>query len=235
MDVDRIFKTMNDCQVEYLLIGGMNFLVRHEPVLTFDVDLWIHDHEINRRRCEQALASLDAEWGESDADWGPVAEKNSGWLDRQPVYCLNSPSGAIDIFRSVTGLTNWAASQALASADATAAGTEYRGLSDEDMLQCQLSLEAPSANSVTSPGTRVHCGSVAMMDMNELINSESAKRLRNWDRAARWQVIQQTITWAEQQATVRRNTPATCLREQQRKLSQGGATASQIGTTAPSG
>lgn len=58
------------------------------------------------------------------------------------------------------------------------------------------------------------------MDMHDLINSESAKRSRNWDRAARWQVLQQTITWAEQQATVRRNTPAACLREQERKLSQ---------------
>jgi hypothetical protein len=56
--------------------------------------------------------------------------------------------------------------------------------------------------------------------MRDWIESESAKRLRNWDRAERWQVLQQTITWAEQQATVRRNTPAACLREQQRKLSR---------------
>jgi len=56
--------------------------------------------------------------------------------------------------------------------------------------------------------------------MHDWIENESAKRLRNWDRAARWQVLQQTITWAEQQATVGRNTPAACLREQQRKLSR---------------
>jgi hypothetical protein len=58
------------------------------------------------------------------------------------------------------------------------------------------------------------------MTIHDLIKSESAKRLRNWDRAARWQVLRQTIAWAEQQATVRRNTPAACLREQQRKLAQ---------------
>jgi hypothetical protein len=48
--------------------------------------------------------------------------------------------------------------------------------------------------------------------------SEEAKRERHWDARLRWQVLQQTITWAEAQATVRRNTPAACLREQQRKL-----------------
>jgi hypothetical protein len=143
MDVDRILATMNDCQVEYLLIGGMNFLLRHEPVLTFDVDLWINDQEANRRCCERALTALDAEWGESDEDWGGVAARDSGWLDRQQVYCLNSPSGAIDIFRSVTGLPDWATSWARASMDATASGTAYWGLCDEDMLQCQLALEAP--------------------------------------------------------------------------------------------
>ena len=143
MDVDHILATMNACQVEYLLIGGMNFLLRHEPVLTFDVDLWINDQEANRRCCELAMATLEAEWGESDTDWAKVAERGPGWLDRQPVFCLNSPSGAIDVFRSVTGLPDWAVSRSRASRDTTASGTAYWGLSDEDMLRCQLALEEP--------------------------------------------------------------------------------------------
>jgi hypothetical protein len=56
--------------------------------------------------------------------------------------------------------------------------------------------------------------------MRDWIKRESAKRLRNWDRAAQWRVLQQTISWAEQQTSVQRNTPAACLREQQRKLSE---------------
>jgi hypothetical protein len=55
--------------------------------------------------------------------------------------------------------------------------------------------------------------------MRDWIVWESAKRLRHWDRAEQWRVLQQTISWAERQATVRRNTPAACLREQHRKLS----------------
>lgn len=141
MDVDHILETLNRHSVAYLLIGGMNFLLRHQPVLTFDVDLWIEDAAENRRRCETALAALDAQWGRTNADWGPVAAKASGWLDQQSVYCLNSRHGAIDIFLSVRGLTDWQRSFQSAAIERTAAGTKYHGLSDADMLQCQLALD----------------------------------------------------------------------------------------------
>jgi hypothetical protein len=40
MNIDRILETFNRRDVSYLLIGDMNFLLRHAPVLTYDVDLW---------------------------------------------------------------------------------------------------------------------------------------------------------------------------------------------------
>jgi len=46
---------------------------------------------------------------------------------------------------------------------------------------------------------------------------EELKRDRCWDPQQRWKVIQETITWAEQQSTVRRNDPANRLAEQRRK------------------
>jgi hypothetical protein len=54
--------------------------------------------------------------------------------------------------------------------------------------------------------------------LSQLVQSEHAKRERNWDAAQRWRVIQQTLAWAEQQKTVRRNTPAACLANQNRLL-----------------
>ena len=80
MNVDHILGTLNGHHVAYILIGGMNFLLRHAPVLTYDVDLWIEDTPENRDRCERALGELQAEWGASDRDWGPVAAKAEGWL-----------------------------------------------------------------------------------------------------------------------------------------------------------
>ena len=55
-------------------------------------------------------------------------------------------------------------------------------------------------------------------DLSDLIHREEQKREAAWDAAERWRVIQETITWAEAQATVQRNTPAECLRIQRAKL-----------------
>ena len=140
MNVDWILDTFNRHQVAYLLIGGVNFLFQHAPVLTYDVDLWIEDVPENLARCEKALAELQAEWGRSDEDWRPVAEKKPGWLRGQTVFCLTSPHGSIDIFRGVTGLESWSACRGCAAALRTAAGTSFLGLSDADMLRCQLAL-----------------------------------------------------------------------------------------------
>lgn len=139
MDVDHILRTIGSHSVDALLIGGMNFLLRHEPVLTYDVDLWIRDEPANLHRCEAALASLDASWGHTDAEWRRVAEQ-PGWLTRQSVYCLTSPSGAIDIFREVAGLDSWDAAAARAVHGTTASGVAYSGLCDEDMIACQTAL-----------------------------------------------------------------------------------------------
>lgn len=141
MNVDQVLTTFNERGVRYILIGGMNFLLRHEPVVTFDIDLWIEDSAENRRACEAALSALDAEWGDSEANWGKVAAIKAGWLDRQGVFCLASPYGAIDVFRSVLGLDGWGLAWDRADDCSTAGGVRYRSLSDSDMLACQMAIE----------------------------------------------------------------------------------------------
>jgi len=143
MNVDAILDAFNRHEVAYLLIGGMNFALRHVPILTYDIDFWIEDTAENLGRCERALASLNAEWGPSEEDWQPVRDRPPGWLDRQSVFCLTSPHGPIDVFRAVEGLGAWAESRRRAQRCHTTAGTPFVSLSDEDMLQCQLALPEP--------------------------------------------------------------------------------------------
>ena len=76
MNPERILDVFNHHGVKYLLIGGMNMLLRHGGSLTYDIDLWIEDTQENRLHCHQALIELEAAWGTSDADWGPIAQKN---------------------------------------------------------------------------------------------------------------------------------------------------------------
>ena len=53
---------------------------------------------------------------------------------------------------------------------------------------------------------------------DDLKRFEERKREASWNAAQRWQVLQDTITWAESQATVQRNTRQRCLELQQAKL-----------------
>ncbi len=115
-------------------------MLRHKPVLTFDIDFWIEDSGSNISCCEKALAELEANWGKGDKDWGPVSSKKAGWLTRQSVYCLTSPLGAIDIFLQVAGLGTWQESARNAEIITTESGVSFSGISDRDMLKCQEAL-----------------------------------------------------------------------------------------------
>lgn len=53
---------------------------------------------------------------------------------------------------------------------------------------------------------------------DDLFEREHRKREARWDPLQRWLVLQETITWAESQLTVPRNTPETCLELQRLKL-----------------
>jgi hypothetical protein len=143
MNVDGILEAFSRNRTEAILIGGMNFLLRHQPVLTFDVDLWVRDTEENLERVVLSLRDLGAEWGRDDPSWGPVPA-GTQWLRQQGVFCFTTRHGALDIFRQVAGLEGrfddcWGRS----TLEATSAGTPFRSLSDEDMLACQLILPEP--------------------------------------------------------------------------------------------
>jgi hypothetical protein len=141
MNVDAILTSLNEHRVEYLLVGGMNFLLRHKPVLTFDVDVWIRDTKDNRHRCETALISMKAEWGPSESEWGPVSGLGADWLSRQSMFCLTTGHGALDVFRTIAGLPSWTDASAASVECVTASGTVCRGICDGDMLRCQDALD----------------------------------------------------------------------------------------------
>lgn len=141
MNVDRILQEFNAAEVDYILIGGMNFLLRHIPELTFDVDLWVEDSPANLARVNKALRALSAEWGPTEQLWKPVPDRPE-WLNSQGIFCVTTAHGAVDIFRSVRGLEErYAECKAAAVTGQTATGISYCGLSDKHMLETQLALD----------------------------------------------------------------------------------------------
>ncbi len=140
MNVDEILKALNDEQVDYLLIGGMNFLLRHSPELTFDVDVWVRDEAANLERVNRALRRLGAEWGASDKDWRKVPG-DWRWLQRQGCFCMTTAHGAVDVFRDVRGLEGRYDECSVAAVPSiTTKGVKFMALSDEHMLTCQQAL-----------------------------------------------------------------------------------------------
>ena len=139
MNADRILAAFAEQEIDCLLIGGMNFLLRHQPVLTFDVDFWVKDEPSNLIKVNSALRELQAEWGATEAAWAPVP-RDWKWLQNQEVFCLTTAYGAVDVFLRVQGLEDYAACRERSSLLQTQAGTPYRSLSDADMLACQLAL-----------------------------------------------------------------------------------------------
>ena len=131
---------LHDRKVDYLLIGGVNFLLRHEPELTFDVDIWVADTDRNLTKLNDALRDMEAAWGPSEREWAPVPKKPA-WLRSQSVYCLTTAYGALAVFREVRRLEGkYPTCKRAAYSARTAVGVPFTGLSDRHMLACQEAL-----------------------------------------------------------------------------------------------
>jgi hypothetical protein len=140
MNVDEILRALNHEQVDYLLIGGMNFLLRHLPELTYDVDVWVRDDAANLERVNRALQKLGAEWGATETEWRSVPD-DWRWMQRQACFCMTTKHGALDVFRDVRGLEGrFAECRAAAVPSRTQKEVPYLALADEHMLACQEAL-----------------------------------------------------------------------------------------------
>ena len=137
---EDVFRVMNQRGVEFILIGGLNFFLRYQPVATRDIDLFVESTKENLSRCESALADLNSSWGLDDDDWGPVKDKPAGWLGNQSVYCLLCDAGEIDVFTTVAGIPSFLDARHRATLCKSPADNEYWSLSAEDMIACQMAL-----------------------------------------------------------------------------------------------
>jgi hypothetical protein len=139
-DYRRVFSAMNTNRVSYLLVGGLNYFLRHKPVTTQDIDLFIDDTPQNRQHCEDALIELDAEWGRRDEDWGDVSAKPKGWLSGQSVFCLLTQFGPVDIFLSIPGIPCFSEALQRSELFEIDPSSQVRLISTEDLLACQLAI-----------------------------------------------------------------------------------------------
>jgi hypothetical protein len=102
MNVDEILQTLNEGQVDYLLIGGMNFLIRHLPELTFDVDIWVRDDTENLGRLNQRRVGTDGKRMASCAQRLALAGESRRFLPHDQARSLGHLSRRARIGREVS-------------------------------------------------------------------------------------------------------------------------------------
>ena len=87
---------LNDCRVEYLIVGGYAVMRYSEPRFTKDLDIWVGHAADNSRRVFAALARFGAPLRND----GVTEETFSG---DQTVYQIGVPPVRVDILTSITG------------------------------------------------------------------------------------------------------------------------------------
>jgi hypothetical protein len=139
-DYRQVFIAMNRNCVSFLLVGGLNYFLAHNPVTTQDIDLLIQDTPENRTACEIALNELGAQWGKGDDDWGPVNAKHCGWLWGQSVFCLLTKFGPVDIFLSLPGISSYTDALLRSKSFRLDDEVQVQLISAGDLLACQTAL-----------------------------------------------------------------------------------------------
>lgn len=143
-DYKVVLQTLQDHQLRFLLIGGLNYFLVHQAVATQDIDILIEDSVENRAICETALVKLEAEWGKVDADWGLVSRNPSGWMESQMVYCMLTKYGPLDVFRAVPGIDSFEQAWSRSVTLQLQGSLSVRLISANDLLSCQLALPEDS-------------------------------------------------------------------------------------------
>ncbi len=138
-DYLAVFGVLAKLKVDYLLVGGLNFYLSHQPVSTQDIDFLIRDTQENRDACEAALIEMAAQWGRTDEDWSPVQNKSKGWLNEQTVFCTLTMYGPVDVFRQISGIPDYDDAKNR-SVTQVVKGVPIHLISPEDLLNCQLAI-----------------------------------------------------------------------------------------------
>lgn len=107
-DFKELLTILNDCQVEYLVVGGYAVIFYAEPRYTKDIDLWILPSAENAVRLRMALMRFGG-WVE-----GMTLEHFS---NERTMFQIGLPPCRVDFLTSVPGLDFAAAYEARVNSD----------------------------------------------------------------------------------------------------------------------
>jgi len=96
-DFSDFIKALNNCQVEYILVGGYSVILHGYSRTTGDLDIWVNTTKDNYKK----LADAFSEFGMSLFDMSEDNFLNNRQID---VFTFGRPPVSIDIMKEVKGL-----------------------------------------------------------------------------------------------------------------------------------
>src|ERR1700735_5702211 len=92
----ELLLVLNDCRVEYLIVGGYAVMHYSEPRFTKDLDIWIGSSGENAKRAHTALARFGA-----PLDHDGVTEET--FAHEHVVYQIGVAPIRVDVLTSISG------------------------------------------------------------------------------------------------------------------------------------
>ena len=120
-DFKELLTILNDCQVEYLVVGGYAVIFYAEPRYTKDIDLWILPSAENAVRLREALLQFGG-WVE-----GMTLEHFS---TERTMFQIGLPPCRVDFLTSVPGLEFAAAHRVRVTSDLGGVSVPFVSLND---------------------------------------------------------------------------------------------------------
>lgn len=120
-DFKDLLTTLNDCRVNYLVVGGYAFIHYAEPRYTKDIDLWIEPSLENALRLREALVRFGG-WVQ-----GMTLEH---FTTERTMFQIGLPPCRVDFLTSIPGLEFTAAHVARKDADIDGLAVPILSLAD---------------------------------------------------------------------------------------------------------
>lgn len=139
MDPERIFRSLSESGVHYVLVGGLAAVAHGSSLGTFDVDICFRQEAANCRRLATALSALESEIYPTRPRIIPIS---ADLLCSRSLLHLRTAAGRLDLVAEVPGLGPYDDLQA----DATViefAGIRVQALSLDQLIRSKVALDQP--------------------------------------------------------------------------------------------
>jgi hypothetical protein len=139
-DFPDLLKRLNDCEVEYVLVGGMAANLHGSPITTMDCDIVVSLDSENLAKLAQALSPLSPKFRHKTPPqyFDETIAARGGWRN---IY-LDTSAGVLDCLGDIKGLGDFAECRSR-SMEVDLGGFSIRILTREALIAAKKAMGRP--------------------------------------------------------------------------------------------